>query len=337
MSVHYLLLTFDLTLKIFQNKSVGMPIRALFFFAMTLTALTPLQGQTQSAFDSTELQVLRSYEDTLGLLSFLVVNDSLPENRFLACHKLIKTLVKALKTKNSFQYPFERMRSVSILYPADSTFRIFTWQLYVDVNEYRYYGAIQLNTPELKLLPLIDRSFAIEDPEQAVLPADKWYGALYYNIYDFDTPEGRKYLLFGYNADSLFQHKKLLDVLTIRNGQAIFGAPVFVFHHHENDSTEVKHRLVFSYSSEASFKMNYDESMGMVVYDHLTPMGGTYGQGLTMVPDGTYEGLKLSDGKWQWVPYIENQILDEAPRPEPILDERKNKDLMGREKKKGNY
>lgn len=312
-----------------------MLIRIFFFVAIGLSAIQNARGQQPMPFDSSELKTLRSYEDTLGLLSFLVVNDSLAENRFLACHKLIKTLVKALKTENSFQYPFERMRSVSIQYPADSSFRVFTWQLYVDVNEYRYYGAIQLNTPQLKLIPLVDRSFTIEDPENATLSPEKWYGALYFNIYDFDTPEGRKYLLFGFNAHGLFNHIKLIDVLTLQNGQATFGAPVFVFHDEETGTDEVKNRLVFTYSAEAAFKLNYDETFGMIVYDHLTPIGGTYGQGTSLVPDGTYEGLKLANGMWHWVPYIQNQILDEAPRPEPVLDTRKNKDLLGNEKKKG--
>lgn len=308
-------------------------IRLSFLLSFFLFALFSFKGQSQTTFDSTELKTLHTYEDTLGLLSFLVVNDSLPENRFIACRKLITTLVKALKTENSFQYPFERMRTVSIQYPADSTFRIFTWQLYVDENEYRYYGAIQLNTPQLKLIPLVDRSFTVQSEEYDTLQPDQWYGALYYNIYDFDTAEGRKYLLFGYNAHSFFNHKKLIDILSIKDGNATFGAGDFVYYFPENDSTSIKNRVVLSYSSEASFKMNFDQTLGMIVFDHLTPMGGSYGQGMTMVPDGTYEAFKLEDGQWKWVSYIANQILEEAPRPEPILDNRKDKDLMGKEKK----
>ena len=310
-----------------------MLIRIFFFVGIFLTALPNSQGQNQVRFDSTEMQTLHNYEDTLGLLSFLVVNDSLPDNRFMACRRLITTLVKALKTENSFHYPFERMRTVSIQYPADSSFRIFTWQLYVDANEYRYYGAIQLNTPQLQLIPLVDRSFTVQSEEQEILEPNRWFGALYYNIKDFETPEGRKYLLFGYNAYSFFNHKKLIDVLSIEKGQARFGAPVFVYHFPDADSTVVKNRVVFTYSAEASFKLNYDEALGMIVHDHLTAMGSNFGQGMSMVPDGTYEGLQLVDGQWHWRPYLENQILDEAPRPEPVLESRKGKDLLGKEKK----
>ncbi|MEY3369157.1 MAG: hypothetical protein RI973_2312, partial [Bacteroidota bacterium] len=91
--------------------------------------------------------MLEEYEDSLGYFGFLVINDSASENRFASCKLLIKTLVKALQVENSFHYPFEQLQTVSILYPPDSTFRIFTWQLYVDENDYRYYGAIQMNSP----------------------------------------------------------------------------------------------------------------------------------------------------------------------------------------------
>ena len=280
-----------------------------------------------------DLPILQEYEDTLGLCGFLVVNDSLPENRFATCKKLITTLVQSLKIKNSFSYPFEQLHTVSIQYPADSTFRIFTWQLYVDVDDYRYYGAIQMNTPDLKLYPLIDRSFEVESVEYDILMPEKWYGSLYYNVRQFDTAEGRKYLLFGYDGYSLFNKRKLIDVLSFQNGNPVFGAPVFVEKNEETGAETTRNRILEEYSAEASFKLNYDETWGLIIFDHLTAMGGNYGQGLAMVPDGTYEGYKLENGRWNWVQTVWNQTMDEAPRPEPVLDSRSGKDVFGKQKK----
>ncbi len=302
-------------------------------FALIGSVSEEMHAQGDVRLDSNALEQLRTYEDTLGLLSYLTINDSLPEGRFAACKALITTLVKALKTENSFYYPFERLRSMSILYSPDSTFRIFTWQLYVDVDQYRYYGAIQLNSPQLKLIPLVDRSFTVESPEFEVLPSDRWYGAVYYNILPFDTPEGRKYLLFGYNAFGLFHHQKIIDVLELKDGKATFGAPVFHYHDPTTGESSVHYRIVKTYSAEASFRLNWDETQGMIVFDHLTPMGGNYGQGITMVPDGTYEGFRFQNGKWIWVPMIDYQAVEEPPRPNPILDQRKERDLFGKPKK----
>jgi len=292
-------------------------------------------SQAQSGKITPEDQVkLKTYEDTLGLVSFLVINDSLPEERFASCKKLIKTLVQALKVENSFSYPFDRLKAVSIQYPADSTFRIFTWQLYVDVDDYRYYGAIQMNSGKLQLFPLVDRSAEVESEEYDILNPDKWYGALCYNLRQFDTAEGKKYLLFGYDGHNFFNKKKIVDVLSFKDGKPVFGAPVFVQEDAKGNQT-VRNRLVFEYSAEASFKMNYDEAWGLILYDHLITMAGSYGQGPSLVPDGTYEGYKLENGRWQWVEKFWDQVMDEAPRPEPVLDNRSQQDVFGKEKKKG--
>ncbi len=277
---------------------------------------------------------LKEYEDTLALCAFLVVNDSLPEERFATCKKLITTLVQALKTENSFNYKFDRLKSVSIQYPPDSTFRVFTWQLYVDVDDYRYYGAIQMNSGKLQLFPLIDRSSEVDSEEYDLLSPDKWYGSVYYNLRQFQTSEGNKYLLFGYDGFSFFNRRKVVDVLSFKGGKPIFGAPVFVQDDPKTGSQTIRNRLLMEYSAEASFKLNYDENWGLIIFDHLMPLAGGYGQGPTSVPDGTYEGYKLENGRWHWVEKFWTETMDEAPRPEPVLDNRSEKDVFGKEKKK---
>ena len=122
-----------------------------FIFWMSLTHSIFAQPKTAEPLDRKDFDEIKIAEDTLGVLGYMMVNDSLPEHRFGACKKFIPKLVQALKHKNSFNYPFERLHRISILYPADSTFRIFTWQLYVDKDTYHQYGAIQMNNSELKL------------------------------------------------------------------------------------------------------------------------------------------------------------------------------------------
>lgn len=296
----------------------------LFLFGLSANA-------QDSGISPENMAKLKTYEDTLAFTSFLVINDSLPENRFASTKKVITTLVEALQIENSFHYPFDRMKSVSIQYPADSTFRIFTWQLYVDVDEYRYYGAIQMNNSELKLFPLIDRSSDVYSHEQEVLSPKRWYGALYYKVHQFDTAEGeRQYLLFGFDAYSMWNKRKLVDVLTFKEGEPVFGAPAFVHQDKTTGEITTKNRLLYEYSAEASFKLNYDETYEIILFDHLIMTGSSYGQGPAFVPDGSYEGYKLEDGKWNWVEKVFSEVLDEAPRPEPVLDNRKKGDIMGK-------
>lgn len=288
-----------------------------------------LTAQKKAALTAEGLEQLKLSEDTLGILGYAVVNDSLEENRFAACHAMIPALVRALKTSNSFYYKFDRLKNISIQYPQDSSFRIFTWQLYVNKEEYRYYGAIQMNTPELKLYPLVDRSANVVDIEQEVLSADKWYGTVYYNLKECKGPQGKYYLLFGFDGYEFFRKRKAIDVLTFgKDGLPIFGAPVFV-EESKDKPTKTKKRILLEYSAASSVRLNYDEALGMIVFDHLIPMAGQYNEGMVMVPDGSYQAYQLEKGVWKYQPMVLHAIMEEAPRPNPVLDTRE-KNILGK-------
>ncbi|MDX1939962.1 MAG: hypothetical protein SFU99_05375 [Saprospiraceae bacterium] len=303
----------------------------LFVLILCLGFSVSLAAQPPKNITEENRQTIHTWEDTLAVLSYAVINDSMPDYRFAACRNMIPTLVKALKIENSFQYPFERLKTVSIQYPQDSSFRIFTWQLYVDKNEYRYYGAIQMNTPELKLYPLIDRSALVTNVEQSELAPDNWYGSLYYNIKECKGQNGKYYLLFGFDGFEFFNKRKIVDVLTFKDGKPVFGAPVFV-HQEKGKSTITKKRLLLEYSAESSVRLNYDEALELLIFDHLIPMEGSNGQGPVMVPDGSYEGYVFDKGLWKYQTMVLHEIMEEAPRPYPVLDERE-KNILGKKGK----
>lgn len=269
-------------------------------------------------------QQLEAIEDTIALLAYAVVNDSVEQVRFGACRTLITTLVRALKTENSFRYKFDRLKSVSILAPPDSSFRIFTWQLFVNDSTYRYYGAVQMNSPRLLLYALKDRS--AEASQEAVYQQyspDQWYGAVYYGLRPFEVKgQGMHYLLMGFNGLEFYNKRKVVDVLSFdaATGKPVFGAPVFI-----RDSMPAlpEQRLVFEYNAEASVKANWDEHYQMVLFDHLIYLPSPFGRGITAVPDGSYDGLKArKDGRWQFVSKVFNDVMDEEFRPEPVLDKK---------------
>jgi hypothetical protein len=278
---------------------------------------------------------MKLHEDTLGILAYAIINDSIESERFAACRQLITGLVRSLKTENSYKYPFERLKSISILAPPDSSFRIFTWQLFVNDSTYRYYGAIQRNSGELSLFPLIDRSDEMEYPKPTheTLTPDRWYGALYYNIIQFDTKQGRRYLLLGYDAFEFFQKRKIVDVLSFNaEGKPEFGAEVFQRETPLRNGPEK--RLFLEYSAEASVKCNWDELYGMILFEHLIPMGSPFGRGVTYVPDGSYDGLKQEKGKWKYIEKVFNDVQAEPPSIETPTQKDKEVDVFGKPKKK---
>jgi hypothetical protein len=304
-------------------------MRLLPAFIIFALAISGLFGQSEGKLTAESREKIHKVEDTLGVLSYAVINDSLPEDRFGACRNLIPALVRALKEAHSFEYGFDRLKNISIQYPQDSSFRIFTWQLYVDKDDYRYYGAIQMNSPELRLYPLIDRSFQLDNIEYAQLPPDKWYGAVYYNLKQVNHPDGPRYLLFGYDGFEFFRKRKVLDVLTFnREGKPVFGAPIFDYPE-TSGSLQRKSRLVLEYSAAATIRLNYDEALDMIIFDHLIPAGGNYDGGPVNLPDGSYEGYRIENNELVYVSKVWDQIQEEAPRPMPILDKRNKKDLFG--------
>src|SRR5882757_9811815 len=123
-------------------------------------------SQPNKYFNASDRKLLIKKEDSLKIYADSMINAEQAGKRFMSDSQFVKTFVRALKTKNSFYYPFDSLETVSILYPDDSSFRIFTWQLKKD--DYMYYqkGAIQMHTPDgsLKLLPLFDASMFTAKP-----------------------------------------------------------------------------------------------------------------------------------------------------------------------------
>jgi hypothetical protein len=316
-------------------------IRTLVLVAGCIATLTqPLAAQPKlkpaGPLTTANRTLIHASEDTLAVLAFAVVNDSLEANRFAACRQLIQNLVRTLKTENSFNYSFDRLKSISILAPPDSSFRIFTWQLFVNDSTYRYYGAVQRNSRELTLTPLIDRSFEMDRPmpTHEVLPADRWYGALYYAIREFDTKNGRKYLLIGFDAYEFFEKRKVIDVLSFdESGKPVFGAPVFERDAPQKPNQAPEQRIMIQYSAEASVRCNWDDEYNMVLFDHLIPMGSPFGRGgMTMVPDGSYDGLQLEKDRWKFIVKVFNDSQEEAPTVIPVLETDRTLDVLGQDK-----
>jgi len=245
-------------------------MRFIVLFSFFCFSINSLYAQESTNFSADEA--------TLVKLSNQFLKDSLQENRIAAADQFNQAINKSLQQKGSFNYPFTNLEAVSILYPADSTFRIFTWQLYVDKNDYRYGGIIQVNNPTNQLFPLSDQSAEIEtyDLEFDVLGAADWYGAIYFNLQDYDTPTGKKYLLFGFDGFQFFNKRKVVEAFYFDEaGQPVFGAPSFA-KTTEGYEAATKNRLYLEYSAEVAARLNYDPNLEMIILDNLVSMRSPY-------------------------------------------------------------
>ena len=266
-------------------------------------------------------------EDSLKKYANEIVFGITPERRFRSDSFFIRALVRALKVKNSFYYPFDSLQTISKLYAPDSSFRIFTWQLNRDELFYIQRGAIQMRTKDgsLKLIGLHDASMFTKNAMDSIRTPNNWIGAIYYKIILKEFGGKKIYTLLGFDDYSISSNKKWMEILTFdEQGEPVFGGPYISF---KDDSAKSPKkpllRYGIEYKKEASITFNFDPSLDMIVYDQLLSETEEPDKKDTYVPDGDFEGFKWKDGLWVHVPKVFDFVLKDGqfPQDAKILDD----------------
>jgi hypothetical protein len=261
--------------------------------------------EAQHSDSNKNKQIITDFQDSLQVLTYKMINDSIEPERYNANYKLIKTLVNALKTPNSFNYSFDSLKTISIQTSPDRLFRIFSWHVMNNDGSYRYYGTIQMNNPDgkLQMFPLVDYTPLIKNVTDTITTNDKWYGAQYYRIISvLNNVKTPYYVLLGWKGNTVNSTKKVIEILYFKDGKAYFGMPVF-----DGDKEQpLKKRTVFEYDRRASMVLNFEPSNNTVVFDHLAPPDPKLkGKFELYGPDLSYDGYKLVNGRWKFVQDLE--------------------------------
>ncbi len=258
---------------------------------------TALYGRAQHSAPSNSLASLSEYQDSLKHIGFRLVNAPSETERYNASYNLIKTLSAALKIHNSFNFPFDSLKTISLCTSPDRRLRVFTWHVMNNDGSYRYYGTVQMNTgaQRLEMYPLIDHSFEIKNPQDRLLNNKTWYGCQYYKIIPitYNSPNPF-YILLGWKGNNPESTKKVIEVMQIKDGQAIFGRQIF------DGDTEAKnaYRRVFEYSRQASMLLNYLPAINTIVFDHLAAADSNHISDRRLYgPDLTYDGFHIEKGR----------------------------------------
>jgi len=294
--------------------------RLLLASALLLFCITAF---AQHSDESANLRQLKIYQDTLKALGKKFVNHPDELERKSANYSFIKLLVGALKTPHSFNYPFDSLKSVSIINSPDNRFRIFSWHVMNQDGSYRFYGTIQMNTGDkLLMYPLEDYSPLLKNPEDSVTDNHKWYGAQYYKIIRVDAARPY-YVLLGWKGNTVKSTKKVIEVLSFdRNDKPMLGMPVF------NGNTKARDRVVFQYTRQASMLLRYIPDQHLIVFDHLAPPDKRMkDQFESYGPDLSYDGYKLMNGKWKFVENLDMRNMPEDrdadyvdPKAQALID-----------------
>ncbi len=313
------------------------PIKRIPYFfpgILFMLFLTPaVTGQTtlspgRQILSKAEKREFLIRQDTLKGLSNQVLFAEDPAIRLRSDSQFVRTLVRALKLKNSFYFPFDSLLPISRIYAPDSSFRIMTWQYKKDEYTYLQEGAIQVRQQDgsLKLFPLFDASMFTKKPLDSVRTNRNWIGAVYYRIVQ-KTYNGQKfYTLLGFDDFSLGSNKKWMEVLHFNEKEEpLFGGP-FISFREDTAIKQTQYRFNIEYKKEAITTFNYDPNMDMIIYDHLISEEEDSARKDTYIPDGDYEGFKWKDGAWVHVDKVFHFKLKDGdfPQDEKILDESGN-------------
>ncbi|MEO6302966.1 MAG: hypothetical protein ABIP51_07320 [Bacteroidia bacterium] len=250
-------------------------------------------------------------------------------DRIEANKKLIAAWDAIIEDPKILVYPFDSIKGISILSPADKKFKLITWNLNKSDGTEAFFGYLVVNNSKrikkglfkhetieaFEHFKLSDRSSEIKNPETYIGTTEKWFGMLYTSLIECDG----YYTLIAWDGNSKLIQRKFIDVLYFKaDGTAVFGKDVFKF------PRKNPRRLMFEYSSEVTMSVKYVEKRNQIVYSHLAPkQEGSLleGQFQYYGPDGSFDALELRKDKWVTIEDIDarndKSKNDRAEKPDP--------------------
>jgi hypothetical protein len=299
------------------------------FKRLTFLVLFLPCGFVYSQKQDTSLRIFREAERELKLLQKEAFYSKKEADRVAGNKKFIAVWDGIVSDSRILKYPFDSLKEVSILAPADKKFKLITWNLHKDDGTHGYFGYLLVNNSKrikkgmfkhetveaYEYFKLIDFSGTIKNPENYIGSPAKWFGMLYYSLVECDG----FYTLLGYDLNDNLTKKKFVDVLYFKpDGTPVFGKDVFKF------ARKNPKRLMFEYSSEVSMSLKYNEKRHQIIYSHLAPKeeGSVLeNQFQYYGPDGSFDALELRKDKWVTLEAIditnEKNKNDKAEKPDP--------------------
>lgn len=289
----------------------------VFIASFILFLIAGYSGNAQS-ISPQDLEKFRKMEDSLVVTADSMFQALIPDTRVIYSERFAKQLVRTLKIPNSYSYQFDTLQKViNIIYSDDKTFRIFNWGIEPTKLTKRYYGAIQLQQPQLKLIGLNDYSEQVDKGlEDSIFTGGKWFGALYYRIMSHNINGRKVYTLFGLNSGGLLSNRKVLDPMYFDGKGVTFGMPIFGVSS-KNFPKQRINRFVLEYKKEVSASMNWDAEKEIIVFDKLTSVTNDPSRKYTYVPSGHYDGFAWSNDMWNYQNNLVNaKILQDGEAPD---------------------
>jgi hypothetical protein len=241
-----------------------------------------------------DMQELQRLQNTLLAPA---ISDSL---RKVNNKKFTAGLVQLLGQENAWALNLSSLEKISIITAPDKQFKLFTW---FSVEDFKH----KANGIILSKDKNNSRVFTLETNDinpkgNRWQSADKWPGALYYDISSFSTSKGKAYILLGFHPGDGTSQFKTIEILHFGpRGEPRFGLPVIVL-----ENNRKVNRLVFQYSSKATMSLSFDRGRRKISFDHLSPPDiSLKNQYQHYGPDFSVDALELRKGEWVYVSDID--------------------------------
>jgi hypothetical protein len=234
---------------------------------------------------------------SLNDLGRRVIDSETDEAKYSANKEHTSVLKSLINKDGSFDYNFESLKTISVLQAHN--LKIYNWVIPLQDGTFEYFAFLQIrkSKTEFNIIELTDKSDQIKSPENKILTAKSWYGALYHKVI-FNKKLGENYYtLLGWDGNNNLTNKKIIDVINItNNGMIKFGAPIF------KTKKKTKKRMIFEYSANVVMSLKYHEKLDKIIYDVLIPSSSKlkgiyeyYGPSLEM-----FDALYIENKKWNY-------------------------------------
>ncbi len=214
--------------------------------------------------------------------------------KLVALHQLDSVLGDLLEDDQSFSYPFDSTKRISILTSSDKLVRFYTYNCRFSNGSFRQAGYVQYQHGK----NIMVRHLSSQSGEESSLSNNQentWRAALYYQLIDIKYKNNTTYTLLGWNGHDELSTKKVIDVFHIsQDGTSRFGKPIF-----EYPKSVKKEFIEFEYSAEVQMTLVYEKDEQTIVFDHLSPQRPSM-QGIFAYygPDMSYDAFVWEKGKW---------------------------------------
>ena len=150
-------------------------------------------------------------------------NDALSDS---TSQKMRKLFIQSFEYPETFIYPFEKL-NMSRITSSDGRVRLFNWNQPKQDGTYKYYCFVlnrDIKTGTYEWFELVDNQKEVDKIENKILNADKWMGALYYEIIPLSTDKkNNSYIVLGWDGKDDLTTRKMVDVLEFSGSKVRIG------------------------------------------------------------------------------------------------------------------